>query len=268
MKIDLNSKRAVRPYREKHEELQNIFDSIPAMIVYKDRENRFLRVNQALCDVLGMSREELEGRSVFDVFPRKQAEAFWADDKEVMASGEPKNNIIEAMDIKGKTLWVRTDKIPYRDAEGNIIGVIALLIDITARKEAEDALRAAYAEEKRIRRENEQLVDQLKSALKKIRTLDSLLPVCSVCKKIRDEKGEWHYMEEYISSRTDTEFSHGVCPECAEKLYPRTRKCAKCGSEMEMTRFVNEGKHFRRYVCKKCGYSLNLVRKRIIEEPE
>ncbi len=255
--------------QELHEELQIILDSVPAWVFYKDKENRFLRVNKAFCDVMGMSMEELEGRSLFDLYPREQAEAFWKNDKDVMTAGEPKRNIVEPMDSKGQKLWVLTDKIPYRDAQRNIIGVIGFGIDITARKNAEDALRAAYAEEKRIRLEHEQLVDQLRSALTKIRTLNSLLPVCAVCKKIRDDKGQWHYMEAYISSRTDTQFTHGYCPECAEKLteqvHPRPTVCDKCGSVLNMMRYVENGDHYRRYSCPQCGYSQDFVRKEFEE---
>ena len=206
-----------RSFQEQHEELRIILDSIPAWIFYKDKENQFLRVNKEFCDAMEMSREDLEGRSLFDLYPRPQAEAYWEDDKAVMASGEPRRNIVEPMDHKKGRMWVRTDKIPYRNAQGDIIGIIGFAIDITARKNAEDELRAAYAEEQRIRKEHEQLVEQLRVALARIRTLNSLLPVCAVCKKIRDENGQWHYMETYISSRTDTQFTHGYCPECTEK---------------------------------------------------
>jgi hypothetical protein len=169
-----------------------------------------------------MSRGELEGRSLFDLYPREQAEAYWKDDRDVMATGKPKRNILEPMDHKTERLWLRTDKIPYRDAEGRIIGVIGFALDVTARKHAEDELHAAYAEEKRIRCQHEQLVDQLRAALARIRTLDSLLPICAVCKKIRDENGHWHFIESYIGSRTDTSFSHGYCPACAEMLMADT----------------------------------------------
>lgn len=50
--------------------------------------------------------------------------------------------------------------------------------------------------------------------------LEGILPVCASCKKIRDDKGSWHQIEEYVRDRSDAEFSHGICPECAEKLYP------------------------------------------------
>jgi len=207
----------LRSFQEQQEELQIIFDSIPAWIFYKDKENRFLKVNKAFCDGMAVSREELEGRSVSELYPREQAEAFWKDDKEVMASGQPKRNILEPVTLPNKeTRWLRTDKIPYRDAHGDVIGIIGFSIDVTARKQAEDALRAAYAEEKRLCHVNEQIVVQLRDALAQIRTLNSLLPVCAQCKKICDENGQWHYMETYISTRTDTQFTHGLCPDCAK----------------------------------------------------
>lgn len=246
------------------EELQIILDSVPAWVIYKDKNNNFIRVNQAFCRIMGMAREELEGRSLFDIYPREQAEAFWKDDLEVMNSGRPKRNILEPMDSQGKTFWLQTDKIPYRDPQGNIIGIIAFILDITARKQVEDALMAAYAEEKQIRQGQEQLVEQLKAALEKIRTLDSLLPICSVCKKIRDENGDWQYMETYISSRTDSQFTHGYCPECAEKLKEDIRRqpavCEKCGNSLTMTRYIDGDQHSRRYHCEKCGYSRDFVR--------
>ena len=58
------------------------------------------------------------------------------------------------------------------------------------------------------------------SLFQRMRHLEGILPVCASCKKIRDEKGDWHQIESYIRRRSDAEFSHGICPECQEKLYP------------------------------------------------
>ncbi len=66
----------------------------------------------------------------------------------------------------------------------------------------------------------EQLIDELKEALGKIKTLKGLFPICASCKKIRDDQGYWNQIEEYIRDRSDAKFSHGICPECAKKLYP------------------------------------------------
>jgi len=68
--------------------------------------------------------------------------------------------------------------------------------------------------------EREKLVSNLQKALGEITTLSGLLPVCSYCKKIRDDKGYWNQIEKYISERSDVDFSHGICPECEKKHYP------------------------------------------------
>jgi diguanylate cyclase (GGDEF)-like protein/PAS domain S-box-containing protein len=122
------------------EELQIIMDSSPIMIFYKDSENKFVRVNRALAKATGLPKEAIEGKTVFEIYPN-QTKIYWEDDKEVIASGKPKIGIIEPMDAATGTRWVQTDKIPYLDKEGRIIGIIGFAIDITDRRRAEDALR-------------------------------------------------------------------------------------------------------------------------------
>jgi PAS domain S-box-containing protein len=131
-----------------HSELQIILDSVPAWVFYKDTENRFVRVNQVFADVMGMTKMQLEGKSLTDLYPADQADAYGADDREVMASGSPRSGIIEPVLSPAGKLWVRTDKIPYRDSNGDIIGIIGFTEDITKRKTAEDnlILRSAQLE--------------------------------------------------------------------------------------------------------------------------
>jgi DNA repair exonuclease SbcCD ATPase subunit len=61
---------------------------------------------------------------------------------------------------------------------------------------------------------------RLNAALAEVKRLQGLLPICAACKRIRDQKGEWHAMEEYIQEHSEAEFSHGICPQCAARLYP------------------------------------------------
>jgi YesN/AraC family two-component response regulator len=70
---------------------------------------------------------------------------------------------------------------------------------------------------KRYLAEREQLITDLQKALTEIKTLQGILPICSVCKKIRDDAGSWKQMESYIRDHSEAEFSHGYCPECAQK---------------------------------------------------
>ncbi len=66
--------------------------------------------------------------------------------------------------------------------------------------------------------EREKLILELQKALNEIQRLSGLLPICAWCKKIRDDKGQWRPIEVYISEHSSADFSHGVCPECAEKV--------------------------------------------------
>jgi len=75
-------------------------------------------------------------------------------------------------------------------------------------------------ERKRISNEKEQLIEELKNALAKVKVLQGMLPICSYCKKIRDDQGYWNQIEVYISEHSGAEFSHGLCPHCAHTLYP------------------------------------------------
>jgi len=74
-------------------------------------------------------------------------------------------------------------------------------------------------ERKRLILDRERLVGELQAALAEVKTLHGIIPICSSCKRIRDDAGAWQQVEEYVRERSDAEFSHGVCPACARKLY-------------------------------------------------
>lgn len=123
-----------------------IFDSVPAMIWYKDSENKILHANESAARSMGLSIEEVEGRSTYALYPEEAAK-YHADDLAVIRSGKPKLGIIELyQDATGQKRWVRTDKIPYRDDQGKIIGVIVFATDVTEVKLAEDSLKKSHEE--------------------------------------------------------------------------------------------------------------------------
>jgi DNA-binding NtrC family response regulator len=77
----------------------------------------------------------------------------------------------------------------------------------------------AIRERQRLEEEKTRLIQDLQEALHKVKTLSGLLPICAACKKIRDDSGYWHQVEEYIAQHADVEFSHGLCPECVQRYY-------------------------------------------------
>jgi DNA-binding NtrC family response regulator len=86
--------------------------------------------------------------------------------------------------------------------------------------ETNQALKEEITQRKLAEEQREKLITELRQALAAVKTLSGLLPICASCKKIRDDKGYWNQIEEYIRRHSKAEFSHGICPDCARKLYP------------------------------------------------
>ena len=76
-------------------------------------------------------------------------------------------------------------------------------------------------ERKRTLLEKDLLIGQLRETLADVKTLSGLLPICASCKHIRDDKGYWHQVEAYIQQHSSAVFTHGLCPQCAQKIYPK-----------------------------------------------
>ena len=105
-----------------------------------------------------MSVEQVEGRSTYDLYPDEAAQ-YHHDDLQVIRLGEPKLGIVETLTTaSGEKRWVRTDKIPYRNEDGEIVGVIVFAVDISERVRAEEALQRAHEElERRVDERTQQL---------------------------------------------------------------------------------------------------------------
>ena len=127
-------------------ELETIFSSVPSMIWYKDDQNNILRLNPAAAQSMGRPVAEIEGKSLYDLLPN-EAGRYYEDDREVLVSGKPKLKIIERLQsASGEIKWVQTDKVPYRDEKGNVIGIIVISVDITERVQSQDELSRKNAE--------------------------------------------------------------------------------------------------------------------------
>lgn len=143
---------------QKDRELTTILDASPALIWYKDRNNKILRVNKPAAASIGRTIKEVEGRFTQELYPEEDATKYHLDDLEVIDSGRPKLGIIEKYGIpSGEKRWMRTDKIPYLDGLGNIKGVIVFALDITDLKHAEEGLVQLAEQERKARREAEHL---------------------------------------------------------------------------------------------------------------
>lgn len=126
---------------KQQEEYHTIFHTVPTEIRFKDTNNRLLRVNRAAAEADGYTVEELVGKTAWQLYPREVAARYYAEDLEVIRTGQPKRGLIGPHPTAtGMLRWVQTDKLPYRDQDGKVAGVIVCAMDITERKQAEEAL--------------------------------------------------------------------------------------------------------------------------------
>jgi len=103
--------------------------------------------------------------------------------------------------------------------EARITKPYSFIIKPIRERELEIILEIALDRAEMMRKQKD-LIRELEDAIAKITALSGLLPICASCKKIRDDAGYWHQVEEYIHQHSDADFTHGLCPDCARKLYP------------------------------------------------
>lgn len=168
----------------------------PIMVI--DASGRIVDLNHAAQSIVDFPSREAIGRPAGEVLSR------WPD---LIGFCHKVNTVKKEIRIKVNQVQRSYDLhiSPLTDRQARITGSLIVLRDITSRKKAEQEL--------------EQLIDQLQKALSEVKTLSGLLPICASCKKIRDDNGYWNQLEAYIHKHSEVKFSHGICPECACKLY-------------------------------------------------
>lgn len=138
--------------------LSTVLDTLPDVIYVKDMLGRKLVSNAAAWRASGgASAQDVLGKSDFDLYEPDLAARFWADDLSVLESGTPVINREEpGRDGQGNPIWVLTTKVPLRDDDGNVTGLVGIGRDISARKQVETALRDAQEQLKATHRELQQ----------------------------------------------------------------------------------------------------------------
>jgi PAS domain S-box-containing protein len=141
-------KRAEEQLASERDLLHQLMDNSPDNIYFKDPGSRFTRNNLAHARALGLSRpEEALGKTDFDYFPKEFAQQKFADEQRIFRTGEPMvGEIEEVCRPGGFCRWVSSTKVPIRDANGNVAGLLGMSRDITALKQAEESVRRANEE--------------------------------------------------------------------------------------------------------------------------
>jgi PAS domain S-box-containing protein len=187
--------------------LSGILETTGAFIIVLDSKGRILRLNRAIEKLTGHTILETVGTFIWDLFLiPEEVENFKAIFEKLTPDIFPYEFQSRLKTRTGGYLWVMWSSTAIIREKAEIEFIITTGIDITALKQAEE--------------KHEQLITELQEALAKVKTLKGLVPICASCKKIRDDKGYWRMVEDYIREHSDAEFSHGLCPPCAQKLYP------------------------------------------------
>ncbi|MCJ7615248.1 MAG: MEDS domain-containing protein, partial [Desulfobacterales bacterium] len=127
---------------KKQDELNIIFNSVPALIWSKNREGKYLSVNRTYCETVGLSEEKIINRTDYDLYPTDIATQYSKYDQKIINSKKPVSGIEERhLKPSGNYGWSLTAKLPYYDDKGNVVGTIGFALDITERKRAEEALQ-------------------------------------------------------------------------------------------------------------------------------
>ncbi len=122
--------------------LRCLVDSIPATVYFKDRQLRYLAANKAFADIARVADKDIPGKTDDDFFSKDRAESNRETDRQVVTSGKPVLNMEEPVSVPGGDVrWTMTTKVPYRDENDQVSGMVGITIDITERKKMEEALQ-------------------------------------------------------------------------------------------------------------------------------
>lgn len=183
--------------------LEKVFSSISDIISVHDRDFRIVRVNKAFCDFMGKSQDEVLGRYCYEVYHGTSEP--WPSCPYQMAM-DFKGPVAEVVEDDNLPVPLLVTCSPIFDGDEQVVGVVHISRDVS--------------EEQYRDRMRDKLIAELNEALTDLKVLTGILTICVSCKSVKDDGGDWVRVEKFIAENTKAMFSHGICPDCVQKLYP------------------------------------------------
>ena len=191
--------------------IRKLLNLCPVPMVILDENDKSLIVNDSFTRLLGYDINDIpDVNSWFNrAYPndaeyRKEQEQVWKTASLQVQQKIDYNTNGRLARVTCKNGSLRILEIYGANIKQNLNLIV--LIDIT--------------EKENLRADKEVIIQDLKRALDEVETLKGILPLCSICKKVRDDKGLWEQIDVYISKKSKAKVSHGLCPECLKKFYP------------------------------------------------
>lgn len=197
--------------RRNEKQLKSITSNIAEGIYVLNEQGQIIFMNPEAEDLLGWTMAELNEKGPHDLIHCRRADGTPLPFEEcnmqkTIETGRRFSSREEVFVRKDGTVFpISVVSAPIMEG-GKVTGSVTAFQDITELKTAQD--------------ERETLIQELKDALARIKTLSGLLPICAWCKKIRNDKGYWEKVEVYIHDHSGASFTHGICPECLKKVSP------------------------------------------------
>ncbi|HPW68378.1 MAG: PAS domain S-box protein [Desulfomonilia bacterium] len=196
-------KRSEEMLVESEERYRSLFEDSRDAIYTVSRDGIILDANGAAMELFGYGRAEMIGMNVQQLYADPGVRTSFQS--EIEEKGAVRNFEVRLRKKDGAVMdCLYTSSVRRALGGDGVIGYHCIIRDITESKRAEN--------------EKLRLINDLKVALDKIKTLKGLIPICASCKKIRDDKGYWNQIEEYLEAQTEAIFSHGLCPECQKRF--------------------------------------------------
>jgi PAS domain S-box-containing protein len=194
--------------RESESKFRAVFESAGIGIIISSMDAVIVEANPAVERMMGYDPGELAGQPVKRIGHPADFALHKDNARRNLTSRDALGVGYDGRYIRkdGTTLWGHLTSALLRDAQGHPLYAVGLIEDVTQRKLAEQ--------------ERERLLRTVQAAMANVKTLSGLVPICSNCKKIRSEQGEWTMVEEYLTKHTGAKFSHGICPDCLKRFYP------------------------------------------------
>jgi PAS domain S-box-containing protein len=180
-----------------------VLNNSMAVVYIKDINDKYLFINKRYEELFHVSLKDIKGKTDYDFHTKIFADKFIANDHEVIELRSFIEFEEEAFQDDGVHSYVSL-KFPLFNKDGDVYAVCGISTDITLRKRAEV--------------EREEVIVKLKSALEKVKELNCLIPMCSICRRVRNDSGYWNAVEEYTEQNSNIKFTDGMCPECYKQF--------------------------------------------------